>query len=217
MTDGYGTPPQEWSQAPAAASYDAPQAPRPKRTGLIVGLIVGGVILGLMACCAAVFIGFALFGGSSAEPWTLSADQKRVVQEFGPPQTFSIVCATDPTHDKATSDGFPVRRIETWTYHDLGQQFFFRDGAALGTTATPVAVAGTGYPKLKPEEFYRGMSIDDVVKAVGAAPAKAADIAPDTYKGIEMYVFADQVLAGFEDGKLVVLRTAPAIPEGGTP
>lgn len=199
--------------------YPAPPPPPspsgPKRsTGLIVAIVVG-VIFVLMTCCGVIVAAVLIFGSSeSAEPWKLSADQTRVVQEFGPPQTFSVICATDPKNDDPGEDGFPVHRVEIWSYHDMGTRFLFRDGKAMGTTATPFPVADTAYPKLRPEEFYRGMSVDDVVKAVGAAPTKAADIAPDAFEGLEAYVFGDQVMAEFEDGKLVGIQTAAVVSEG---
>lgn len=211
-------PPPPPEQQPYQPQYAAPPPPPPsgpkRSTGLTL-LIVGGVIFVLLACCGALVAAVLIFGASSsAEPWKLSADQTRVVQEFGPPQTFSIICAADPKNDDPGKDGFPIHRVEIWSYHDMGTQFIFRDGKAMGTKATPVAAAGTTYPKLSPEEFYRGMSVEDVVKAVGAAPTKAADIAPEAFKGLEAYVFGDQVMAEFENGELVGVQTAPVIGEG---
>jgi hypothetical protein len=206
-------------QQPYAPQYATapPQAPPPAKkrsTGLIVAIVVG-VIFALMACCGIALAAVLLFGSSSgAEPWKLSADQTRVASEFGPPQTFSVICAADPTNDAVGDDGFPIHRIETWTYHDMGTQFLFRDGKAMGTTATPFPAPNTAYPKLRPEEFYAGMSLEDVAKVIGAAPTKAADIAPDTFKGLEVYVFADQVMAEFEGGKLVGVQTARVVTEG---
>jgi hypothetical protein len=78
-----------------------------------------------------------------------------------------------------------------------------------------VVPAGTHYPKLRPEEFARDMSVEDVVKIIGAAPTKAADIAPDIFKGLEVYVFGDQVMAEFDNGRLVGAQTTPVIPTGG--
>ncbi|MDO8914908.1 MAG: hypothetical protein Q7W16_02345 [Coriobacteriia bacterium] len=192
-----------------------PPPPAPKRsTGLIVAVVVG-VIFALMACCGIAFAAVLIFGSSSsAEPWKLSADQTRVASEFGPPQTFDIICAADPKNDDPGEDGFPIHRIETWTYHEMGTRFIFRDGKVMGTSAVPAPAAGTAYPKLRPEEFYAGMSLEDVAKVVGAAPTKAADIAPDTFKGLEAYVFDDQVMAEFEGGKLVGVQTAAVITEG---
>lgn len=201
--------------APQYAAQQPPSPPAKKRsTGLIVAIVVG-VILALLVCCGATVAAVLIFGSSdSAEPWKLSADQTRVVAEFGPPQTFNIICAADPKNDDPGEDGFPIHRVETWTYHDMGTQFLFRDGKAMGTTSTPFPAADTSYPKLRPEEFYRGMSVEDVVKAVGGAPTKAADIAPDAFKGLEAYVFGDQVMAEFENGGLVGVQTASVISEG---
>ncbi len=214
----YPAPPPPPAQQPYQPQYAAPPPPPPsgpkRSTGLTL-LIVGGIIFGLLACCGAVVAAVLIFGNSDrAEPWKPSADQTRAVKEFGPPQTFSVICAPDPTHDAVGKDGFPMHRVETWSYHEMGTQFIFRDGKAMGTKATPVVPAGTTYPKLRPEEFYRGMSVNDVVKVVGSAPTKAADVAPDAFKGLEAYVFGDQVMAEFDNGKLVGVQTAPVIMEG---
>lgn len=212
-------PPPPAQQPYEQQQYAAPPPPPPsgpkRSTGLIL-LIAGGIILALLACCCgAIIAAMLIFGSSSsAEPWELSADQTLVVKEFGPPQAFSVICAADPTNDDPGEDGFPIHRIETWFYHDMGTMFFFRDGKGMGTKATPVVPAGATYPKLRPEEFYRGMSVEDVVKAVGAAPTRAADIAPDVFKGLEAYVFADQVMAEFENGRFVGVQTAPVISGG---
>jgi hypothetical protein len=217
----YPTPPPPPPPAQPAyeQQYGSPPPPPPAKkrsTGLIVAIVVG-VILALLVCCGATVAAVLIFGSSdSAEPWKLSADQTRVVAEFGPPQTFNIICAADPKNDDPGEDGFPIHRVETWSYHDMGTRFIFRDGKAMGTAAIPVAVAAAGatYPKLRPEEFYRGMSVEDVVKAVGGAPTKAADLAPDAFKGLEAYVFGDQVMAEFENGGLVGVQTASVISEG---
>jgi len=50
---------------------------------------------------------------------------------------------------------------------------------------------------------------------VGAAPTKAADIAPGAFEGLEAYVFGDQVMAEFDQGHLVGVQTAPVVPKGG--
>jgi len=199
---------------------DPPQAPARTGWSRTRVLIVGGVLLGLLVCAAVIVGALVIFSSGdgkqkAVKPWALSADQRRVVAAFGPPQTFSVICATDPKNDDLGKDGFPIHRVETWSYHELGAQFFFRDGRATGETRTPVVPAGTHYPKLRPEEFARDMSVEDVVKVIGAAPTKAADIAPDIFKGLEVYVFGDQVMAEFDNGRLVGVQTTPVIPTGG--
>lgn len=223
MTDDPQTSPQGYPAQPPGSPLAPRQSPEQpprarKRSGKTALFIVVAALLGLLACGMLIVGATVVFSphgkGTVAEPWHLSADQRRVVQEFGPPQTFSVICATDPKNDDLGKDGFSIHRIETWSYHGLGAQFFFRDGRAVGDAHTKGVPAGTNYPKLRPEEFTRGMSVEDVVKVIGAAPTKAADIASDIFKGLEAYVFGDQVMAEFDGGRLVGVQTAPVTPKG---
>ena len=210
QTSVQGQPPQAPGQAQPLARK------RPRKTMWIVG----GALLAALVCAALVGgILLCSCGGKTKPPapvpWKLSAAQRLVVHEFGPPQTFSVICASDPAHDQAGKNGFPIHRVEIWSYHDLGAQFLFRDGHALDEKSIPVLQAGTTYPQLRPEEFYRGMSVNDVVKVIGGAPAKSADIAPDIFEGLQAYEFGNQVMAEFDNGRLAGVQTVPVIPTGG--
>ncbi|MDI6900915.1 MAG: zinc ribbon domain-containing protein [Anaerosomatales bacterium] len=240
---GAPPPPPPGGQVPAPGYYQQPTAPQPgyqqqppyppagfqqpmppqepprKRKTLLIVVLVA---LALLLCCGAAVAAVLIFGdgdggGSSGEypAWELSANQRRVVAEFGYPQTFNVYYGTDPVADTPAENGeLPMHRFEVWDYYALGSRFMFKDGAAVGTSDAPALPAGTEFPMLKPEEFSLGMSLQETADAIGALPTEGADIAPEILEGLEVYIFEGQVTASFDQGRLVGVETVPVAPEG---
>lgn len=140
-------------------------------------VVVVGVVLFLVTRCS------------------LSADQQRVIEEFGLPRTFTIVLG----------DGEAQARLESWEYYELGSAIHFRDGEVVGTT--PIAALDPeqyAYPALSPEDFEEGMTAADVTAMLAHGPESVESTA---IPGAEHALWSGAVEAGFTDEVLAAIRT----------
>ncbi|MBN1192175.1 MAG: hypothetical protein JXA36_00570 [Coriobacteriia bacterium] len=167
-----------------------------------------GCLALVLACslsCGAVF----LLGSRSGGGGGLSADQKRVAEEFGLPRTFSVVIGEDVEGALEGGD-LDVHRIETWDYHEMGTRFVFRDGAVVGTRDISVLdPAAFAYPAISPASFSEGMSPDDVSELLGGEPGGEATLSAGLGEEVRTLVWSGVVSCTFVDGELAVVETAP--------
>lgn len=182
------------------------EAPVKKRT-LVIIIAVGALVL-LLACCG-VFAAFSFFGSNDAGS-SYSADQEAVLGDFGTPDTFTVMFG-EIASDEFDKDGNqPTHRVEYWEYWDSSVRVVFRDGTFVRHETLAALPAGTyDYPALEPVSFAGGMSGQEVADKIGTAPDQAAVMLPGSDLGLGTITFAGQVAATFEDGKLVMIQTAP--------
>jgi hypothetical protein len=147
----------------------------------------------------------------------LSAEQKRLVAEFGPPDSFVLAFLLEGEGATAAAS-----RIETWQYHDLRTTFSFADGQFLGSEPLAKPPPRVVPQAFRPERFRDGMSWEEVHALVGQgdfATREAADLAPDVeeLRGVRLVASRD-ALFGFGPGGLAYVQAVPAdAPGGGRP
>lgn len=207
-------PPSDYSAYEPATI--AREALRQGRSRLVVVGVVLVVVVLLCCCCvsSAMYFFFLRDGGGP----TYSADQTRVIEEFGEPQTFRVLVAEDDRADFDASGALPVARYEFWHYWDAGSTFVFREGALLRADAldgppddTPLA-----FPEFSPGDFTGGESPDDVCRALDALPDTRVAPENDSGPAIVTLGFRGQVFATFQDAKLVMIETLPVPAKEGS-
>jgi hypothetical protein len=184
----------------------------------LVVVLAAGAAAVLLGCCC-IGAGALILSRSTTRysPTPLSAYQKKVVAEFGPPQTFLVTIGED-AEAQAKGENPPRRhRMETWQYQDLGSQFVFYDGQYRGRTSLPATKTALDYPKVRPEQFSYGMSPEQVAGLLMTDKAQKMQPLPRTQPSLECYAFASQVLVTFEAGKLVAVMTIPTRGAAGKP
>ncbi len=178
-------------------------------------LVVLGVAAATLVWLAA---GDAGDGGNgvTSRAWSFSADQERVADEFGLPNTFTIVYGEDAEEVVTAAAGDPpTHRFEYWDYYEMGTRFVFRDGDVVATHAIEPLGYEFDYPAISPESFSAGMTVEDVSELMGFEPAASADLVPSAVTGVEMYVWDGVLSVTFHEGGLISAETAPVIVEEG--
>ncbi len=127
---------------------------------------------------------------------------------LGPPDAFTL--------QWQELEGQLVRQ-EQWSYFDFESRFDFVDGELLWTVDVPAAPDGSIYAHaFDPMAFKPGMSIDEAKALVGdpemtELPLDEADISG----GVALA--GDQILLGFDQGKLVYVQTFILSPKEALP
>ncbi|MCK8114834.1 hypothetical protein [Anaerosoma tenue] len=219
-----GTPPAQPTGAPAAQSPGAPSAQppgaypspapaqhqqvppqRPRRRGRAWALGCLGVLFACAAACGLL----SLLGGDGVQTASLSSDQRRVAEEFGLPETFSVVHGED-VESAGTGEAPSTHRVEAWDYHTMGVRVLFRDGAVVGTRDIAVLDrAAFAYPAVSPVSFAEGMSASDVTAMLGHPPGGEATLDAGLDEDVRTMVWSGVVSCTFADGGLVAAETAP--------
>ncbi len=149
-------------------------------------------------------------GVSLEEALAAPTDDQRpeTLRLLGPPDAFTL--------QWQELEGKLVRR-EEWSYFDFKSRFDFVDGELLWTVDIPPAVDGSIYAHaFDPLAFTPGMSIAEAKVLVGdpeliELPLDEADIPGGTA------LAGDQILLGFDRGKLVYVQTFVLSPEEAAP
>lgn len=203
-----GTPPaQPTGTYPPLAPVPYQQVPpqRPRRRGRAWALGCLGVLFACAAACGLL----SLLGGDGVQTASLSPDQRRVAEEFGLPETFSVVHGED-VEGAGTGGALSSHRMEAWDYHTMGVRILFRDGAAVGTRDIAVLDrAAFAYPAVSPASLAEGMSASDVTAMLGHPPGGEATIDAGLDDDIRTMVWSGVVSCTFADGGLVAAETAP--------
>lgn len=203
-----GAPPVQPVDAypsPSPAQYQQVPQQRPRRRGRAWALGCLGVLFACAAACGVL----SLLGGGEMQTASLSPDQQRVAEEFGLPETFSVVYGEDVAGAGA-GEAPAAHRVEAWDYHTMGVRILFRDGAVVGTRDIPVLDrAGFAYPAVSPASFTEGMSAGDVTSMLGREPGGEATLDAGLDEDIRTMVWSGVVSCTFADGGLVAAETAP--------
>jgi hypothetical protein len=134
--------------------------------------------------------------------YDLSADQAAAVEDFGYPQSFSLLF-----FDAEMEDGYagPVRS-ENWDYYQQGSRLTFVNGELVEESPLDVEV-GELVPQLYwPEQFKAGMKLDQVVAAAALQGWTVVPLESELLSGGEVY-YADGLTFGMKDGRLRFLET----------
>lgn len=137
----------------------APYKPRKSRKKLVITL---SVVLPIVFLLAMFITLVAVFG--KGIPDGLSTEQKKLVSSFGHPGEYAII------FDRESS-----KRVDMWVYPELERYFIFENGKYSGGKEVINPDLKKDEIKVVPEDFTRGMKIDDVIKIVGAQPRKNTD------------------------------------------
>ncbi len=139
----------------------------------------------------------------------LSSEQRRVVELFGWPQSFSIVELED-------HDGKPVN-LETWTYYDGQTTYIFTDGILQNWEEVDSYPSDLITSPYKPNQFSMGASYDETRALVPDSDwvkFPGADVFSEIgYGEIEIYA-TTQLFVGFHEGKLVFVEAIALFPDG---
>ncbi len=203
-----GAPPAQPPGAypsPAPVQYQQVPPQRPRRRGRVWALGCLGVLFACALGCGVL----SLLGGGEVQTASLSPDQQRVAEEFGLPETFSVVCGED-VEGAVAGEAPTSHRVETWDYHTMGVRILFRDGAVVGTRDIPVLDrAGFAYPAVSPASFAEGMSAGDVTSMLGHQPGGEATLDAGLGEDVRTMVWSGVVSCTFADDGLVAAETAP--------
>jgi len=143
----------------------------------------------------------------------LSADQKQVVEEFGPPESFRLIVSKETLNGKKK-----VVRIEVWNYYRLKSRVTFIDGKYEKDEEIEDVPDWTLLPIIyRPEQFANEMSLEEVKKKIiGDRHYEKLDVPADILPGTRLTVIGfEQIMMGFDHGKLVYVETVPLFPKMG--
>jgi hypothetical protein len=129
---------------------------------------------------------------------TLEDNRPQVLKQMGPPDVFKITFQE--------LNGTRVRQ-EEWSYFDDQTRFDFINGALLWTVnLNPLSDLSVNASTYNPLNFNDGMTVDEVRTLLIDQQLTQVDLAdygvPDG-----LALAGDQILLGFEAGKLVSVRT----------
>ena len=165
-------------------------------------LIIGAVLL--LVSLAVYFLFKNLI---SRDAVGLSSQQQELVEQFGYPNTFTLIFG------EMTVEGeYQPVRFETWNYNDIGRRFYFIDGQFVKDVDIPF-IEKARYPNLRPTWFGKDMTFDQIKKVIGTEPLVSAELIPEIMENGKIYDFWGQVRVGEVDGKIVYLRTYPVVVE----
>lgn len=199
-----------------AASVPAVAAPPRKKSKLplVLGIgclsvvVLAGVLVGALVLFSA---DGTTGGGSEFVRYDLSGDQRRVVEEFGLPRTFTIVYGEDVEGALEGGD-LETHRIELWDYYEMGTRFVFRDGKVVATREIE-PLGGAAFPAISPAQFVSGMTVADVSDSMGLEPAASAQVSTELGEGLEILIWDGVLSCTFENGALIAAETAPVVEE----
>ncbi len=129
----------------------------------------------------------------------------QVLQQMGQPDAFEITYAE--------LNGKPVRE-EEWSYFDDQKRFDFVNGALLWTVnIDPMPDFSLNAAVYDPLSFTDGMSTAEAQALLKGQQLSEFDLADYAVPGGQALA-GDQILLGFDGGKLVYVRTFELAPEG---
>ena len=135
---------------------------------------------------------------------TLDDNRPQVLEKMGPPDVFRI------TFQKL--NGTRVRQ-EEWSYFDDQTRFDFINGGLLWTIETnSVPDMSLNASTYNPLNFTDGMTVEEVqtlLKDQQLTQVNLADFGVPAGQALA----GDQILLGFDDGKLVSVQTFELVPE----
>ena len=147
----------------------------------------------------------------------LSADQRKLVDEFGDPDCFTVAM-----FDEDTGEGrLEPQRVETWFYAQYQTSFTFLNGAFAASGRFETAPTNADYVNVRPSQFVAYSSWEAVRSALGITEFVRVDAAsldlrtPGVPEGISV-VLADRMMLGFDQDRLVLVQTIPSSRKEGS-
>lgn len=172
-----------------------------------------------MCCCAVTSIALlsdCSGSGIARQDWKLTDDQRAVLRDYGPPDTFSVYyteASMNPTTGVEPEQGTLVR-FETWEYYGAGSQWSFDNGAMVARRDIAEPTQTVEYSKLRPEQFGSGMSLSQISDVIGAEPDRDIDMSISDIEGVTGYGWRGQVVTVLQGDQMVSIQTFP-VPKGG--
>jgi hypothetical protein len=210
--------------------YQQPAPPKKRGAGKTIA-IIAGILVGLGALCFGGLVVIGLLnpdsppggggtpGGGATDStvaWQPTYDQMRVLDEFGPPQGFTLAYGEDATEDLSTVSGeLPIHRAEAWDYFDMQTRFLFKDGEAIGTEDLPPPPSNPYYPQFNPLDFVYGMSAEQVNDFIGIEPSMETQPDPAIFPDLKVTNYYNQLFVTYEDGALVGVEAPVLADQGG--
>lgn len=128
----------------------------------------------------------------------------QVLKQMGPPDIFRITFTT--------IDSQPVRQ-EEWSYLDDNTRFDFIDGTLVWSLALePMPEGYLAAPQYDPLSFTPGMTPTEVQAMLESQELLQVDMAESGVPG-GLVMAGDQILIGFDQGRLVSVETFALTPE----
>lgn len=159
---------------------------------LLVGLTIVGILLGLAILFKPKTSPFIV----TSDQVSASKEQKRLIDNFGYPDTFALELTED-------------NRLEVWNYYGLERSFTFKNGAFINDQIINPLESFNAYPRLRPTQFKKGLSLDETSKIIDSEPTSQAEIITSLIEGAQIYSYSDQVLVGVKDQKVIFIQTLP--------
>ncbi|MBN1267540.1 MAG: hypothetical protein JXA25_18750 [Anaerolineales bacterium] len=126
-------------------------------------------------------------------PFSYSTEQQAVLQEHGSPTRFNIIFGE-------------LERMETWFYDTAGYTAVFEDGVLVAEkTFTPVFQEEMYATTYGPDQFSRGMEIDDIVLSTGRTSFVLSSV-----EGVGRLMHLEGLSIGLVDGQINFVETYPA-------
>lgn len=143
----------------------------------------------------------------------LSSDQLEVVEKFGPPQSFKIVIDTDESKPSARAV-----RYEIWNYYSLNASIIFVDGEFFADDTIGDVPDVILLPIMyRPEQFITGMRFEEVKQKIIRERSYETFEIPNDYLEDSLLIGLEQLIMGFEKGKLTYAESIPLTSiEGGS-
>lgn len=136
----------------------------------------------------------------------LSQDQQIVWAMFGAPSFFMMNLAPDDAIDPVQANDY-----QTWYYPKRGLSYTFVNGAYAGSDDTGSVPDAAAFPSVHPLQFRKGMSLAEVQSAIGDKPIGQFQVPSSVMANTQFYKFKG-IHAGFQQGELVYIETAPYLP-----
>lgn len=177
------------------------QMPSPvkKPKTLLQKILIWIVLLGILAI---VYFAWQEMDPKDKLNSKYSADQQRIISEFGLPDTFQVV-------KDSGADG-TATKSEIWRYLKLGEVFLFENGQFSARThqdfnldidASLVAV------KIEPADVYDLVTLEEINQLLGGEPNYSADINQEVLANAQLYNYDNLVTIGLVNNKISWVRT----------
>ena len=157
------------------------------------------LLLALVLAVVAVFIWKARFPSPfivTSDQAKASRDQIQLINKFGYPDTFTLAM-----------DG--KDRLEVWNYYGLERSFTFKKGVFINDQIIDPLESFNAYPRLRPTQFKKGLTLEEVNTIIDSQPTSQADIIPEIMESSAVYNYFDQVIVGVQENKVVFVQTLP--------
>jgi hypothetical protein len=141
----------------------------------------------------------------------LSSDQLEFVKKFGPPEAFKIII-----HIEQTDSSEKLSRYEIWDYFSFKTSIAFVDGEFAGDEELKDIPDLMILPVMyRPEQFISGMSLDEVKKRIIGNQVYEKLKLPEDYLEESLLIGLEQLVLGFERGKLTYAESIPLMENEG--